>query len=785
MIQPGVYVLKDARSYARLQTHSEVLRVALIGCGAIAEQMHLPVLAGHEHMRLAALVDHNLDRAKRFAQGYGVEHVLADASNLTRDFVDVAVVATPPFHHAPCTLALVERGIHVLVEKPIATSYADAVQMVEAAEKADVVLAVGFFRRLYPSFRLLKSLLDSGWAGRAQCFRIEGGGVYNWAAATLGNMQKELAGGGVLIDFGSHMIDLMFALFDEPAEVLEYRHNALGGIEADCSIRVRVQHVGRPVEGHIELARTREIGNLIRVECECATFEFLVNERFRVKVIPHGSELTDSIAGGKQNFWFDATWRGEVEDESWYATFGRQFNDWLMAIRTGCKPALSGRSALATARLIEACYQRPQRVEEPWVWQGVRENNLRSHGSGLDLRPPSATHKPRILVTGASGFIGCRVVEMLRLREKCDVRAVVHSPGNASRLARLDVEIVQADLGSAEGIERLVQGCDAVVHCAIGTDWGKPRKIFQVTVDGTRHLAEAARRANMRRFVHISTMAVYGDDSALIGVLDETTAVRPAPRNVYGESKAAAERVVLDLARQGLPAVIFRPARVFGPFSRIFITRPLQAIAGGWFKWIGSPDVPCDMVYVDTVVEALLCALFVDADKVTGQAFNIGDEDHSTWREFYQYFAEAQGFDLTCVPIANPHRNGLASVGHQPMSWPMSVVRGIGEIVTSREFKALGKRMLQTDPIGTVPRKALDRFPALERGVRRMVGADDLLPVHRPERPAACDAVLLGSGGAVLSIEKLRNVLGFQPLVTHQRAMELTLDWVKYARIIG
>src|SRR5262249_43202759 len=158
--------------------------------------------------------------------------------------------------------------------------------MVRAAEEKGLVLCVGFFRRLFPSIRLMKSLLDSGWLGAPRRFLVEGGGMYSWAAATLGDMKKELAGGGVLIDFGSRMIDLLFALFDEPAEVLDYHDNALGGVESDCTIRARAQHAGEPVEGTIELARTRQLSNRIRVECERGALEFDVLERFRVRVIP-------------------------------------------------------------------------------------------------------------------------------------------------------------------------------------------------------------------------------------------------------------------------------------------------------------------------------------------------------------------------------------------------------------------------------------------------------------------------------------------------------------------
>src|SRR5262249_3999939 len=150
-----------------------------------------------------------------------------------------------------------QQGIHVLVEKPMATNYADAAAMVRTAQEHGVALAVGFFRRLLPSVRMLKALLNSEWLGKPQTLEAEGGGFYNWAAATLGNMRKDWAGGGALIDYGSHLLDLLHSLFDGPGEVLEYRDNALGGVEADCRVQLRMSHKGQPVEGTLEVARLR------------------------------------------------------------------------------------------------------------------------------------------------------------------------------------------------------------------------------------------------------------------------------------------------------------------------------------------------------------------------------------------------------------------------------------------------------------------------------------------------------------------------------------------------
>src|SRR5262249_54187194 len=109
--------------------HNGVLRVALVGCGAIAKSLHLPVLAGHERIELVALVDRDVARAQEVARGYGIASVLADVGQIDPERVDAAIVATPPQHHAPATIDLLRRGMHVLVEKPMATSATDAEAM--------------------------------------------------------------------------------------------------------------------------------------------------------------------------------------------------------------------------------------------------------------------------------------------------------------------------------------------------------------------------------------------------------------------------------------------------------------------------------------------------------------------------------------------------------------------------------------------------------------------------------------------------------------------------------
>jgi predicted dehydrogenase len=127
------------------------MRVALVGCGAVARENLLPVLAGHDRLLLGPLIDRDEARARDLADAYGVSSVATDLDRVSRDQIDAVVLATPPAHHAPATIACAQRGWHVFVEKPMAIRAVDAQAMVDAAERAGVVLSVGLYRRFLPA----------------------------------------------------------------------------------------------------------------------------------------------------------------------------------------------------------------------------------------------------------------------------------------------------------------------------------------------------------------------------------------------------------------------------------------------------------------------------------------------------------------------------------------------------------------------------------------------------------------------------------------------------------
>jgi predicted dehydrogenase/nucleoside-diphosphate-sugar epimerase len=756
-------------------------RLAVVGCGAMSRHVHLPVLAGHPGIEVTALVDRDLSRVTQLARDYGVSIVLDDLARLDEKTAEGVLLVTPPGHHARATIDLVRRGFHVLVEKPMALNVADAQAMVDAAAEAHVVLTVGHHRRLYPATRMLRALVEAGTYGPVRSFDIEEGGVYSWKLATVGSLAREQGGGGVLADIGCHLLDQILFCLPGPAEVLEFRDNARGGIETDCQARLRIDFAGRPIEGRLELSRTRKLRGSIRVVCERATLELFNCDRERIHIHPTAAPLIDSLAGEPTSYQMHARWANLPDDAGWGA-YRVEFDDWISAIRTGRPPLLDARTVVPVVEVVESCYQQAQPLPEPWVDAGLRTpSSATSNGlAPIDARPLTPTRPRRVLLTGATGFIGCRTAEALHLGRGWAVRALVHNPASAARLARLPVEMVSGDLSDPETLKRVLGGCDAVVHCAVGPSWGPWKNVFRVNAHGTRNLAEAALAAGVRRFVHLSTIAIYGSD--VPSLVEETTPLRPDPHSAYAMSKRAAEKYVASATKRGLPAVILRPAHVYGPFGNTFTINPLQHLTRGALVLVEAESTPSNTVHVDNVVAAIARALEAPEATVKGQVFNLSSEDDLTWGEFWDFFSRSLNLPLRFMPLEEWQRQRereRPSRWKALLAWPGSWFRGAREILSSQELRSLARKWVQTPPYGRLPRWLLENSSRL----RRLAGLEETPVFRLPESPLPEKDLVLRGFAAKVSMDKAKRVLDLAPALPREQALGLTLDWWRQARL--
>ena len=336
------------------------LRLAIIGCGTVTETLHLPAIAGSEHFTLAALVDSVLQRAQQLADTYNVP-IVADDYRKVADEADAAIVALPNYLHAPVTKELLRNGIHVLVEKPMALTAGECEDMIEEADSAGAVLAVGMDFRFFGAFQFVKKALDTGLLGNITGFDLRQGVIYQWPAKTDYFLRKDIAGGGVLIDIGVHELDLLLWWLGD-YESVEYYDDAMGGVEADCELHLKLQC---GAHGIVELSRTRKLRNTCIISGEHATLEVGIwgyNPPVSLALGNHYSVLTGSVE------------LGGVQDESTLDPFCRQLEDFANAILSPRVPFVSGEEGKRAIQLIETCYASRRVIMEPWNFKGVRNH---------------------------------------------------------------------------------------------------------------------------------------------------------------------------------------------------------------------------------------------------------------------------------------------------------------------------------------------------------------------------------------------------------------------------
>ena len=244
-----------------------------------------------------------------------------------------------------------------------------------------------------------------------------------------------------------------------------------------------------------------------------------------------------------------------------------------------------------------------------------------------------------ILITGASGFLGRRLTEMLGGGGDA-LRLLLREGSDLGSLDAKNCDIVRCSLGDSEGLARAMRGVGIVYNCAgRSSDWGSWAEFRAANIDGVANLLAATLRAGtVTRFVHVSTTDIYGYP---IEPCDESCGFRDVALP-YNRSKGAGDRLALDFGRRtGLPVTVVRPATIFGPRSkdwvdelaRLLIARRALTIAGGRSL--------AGLVYVDDVADAMTSLAHVSS--AVGEAFNIVDPTPVTWRSYFDAIADAVG----------------------------------------------------------------------------------------------------------------------------------------------
>lgn len=248
----------------------------------------------------------------------------------------------------------------------------------------------------------------------------------------------------------------------------------------------------------------------------------------------------------------------------------------------------------------------------------------------------------RVLVTGASGFLGGHLIEEL-VKRGYGVRGMVRDLRKASHLRDLGVELVYGDLTRRETLPQVVRGVDAVIHLAAYYTFTGSKKLYMlVNVEGTRALAQATLKSGVKRFIYCSSTEAIGPVKSPPG--DENTT--PNPQFEYGRSKLLAEQVVKELSASGLEYTIVRPSGMYGPRNVDDVAYWfIMAIARGGFLskfMIGSGEHLVQFAHVKDVVQGFTLVLEKPEVSVS-QAYIISDERAYTYKEVYEIITRILG----------------------------------------------------------------------------------------------------------------------------------------------
>lgn len=221
----------------------EQVRLGMIGCGGIARH-HMSILQDIPEATIVALVDPNPDQIaqcrKQFPNLADVPVFSTPEEMYAKVELDAVEISTPHTQHAEQVLQAIAAGKHVLCEKPLATTTADANRLCDAIDASGLVGVLAYQRHYIPLYLYIKEKLESGELGEITFFSAVLGQAWKRGTAGTWRQQKALSGGGQINDSGSHVVDVMLAIFGlRPVTVAAFCDNRGTEVDIDSAVAIR------------------------------------------------------------------------------------------------------------------------------------------------------------------------------------------------------------------------------------------------------------------------------------------------------------------------------------------------------------------------------------------------------------------------------------------------------------------------------------------------------------------------------------------------------------------
>lgn len=244
----------------------------------------------------------------------------------------------------------------------------------------------------------------------------------------------------------------------------------------------------------------------------------------------------------------------------------------------------------------------------------------------------------RVLVTGATGFVGGHVVDAC-LRRNWQVSALTRPTSDTADLQARGVTIFRGEPDDPTLLKRAATDIEVVINCAAKVgDWGPHDEYLKANVENLRLLLDACKGQGLSRFVHISSLGVY--PTRQHHQTDESMPLPERHRDGYSHSKAQAEKVVMQYYRDfGVPVVILRPGFVYGPRDKTVMPRIIDNLRRKMARYPGGGYGAVNTIFVRNLVDAILLA--IDVEGAVGNVYNLTDGEKVTKRQFMEKVADA------------------------------------------------------------------------------------------------------------------------------------------------
>jgi 2-alkyl-3-oxoalkanoate reductase len=594
------------------------IRTALVGCGRISD-VHIETLKGLPDVEVVAVCDLNGNMARDQAARHNIPGIYTDMEEMMREVQpNVVHLLTPPRTHRALAAIAAKHHAHMYVEKPLASSEADARYIVETAQNAGVHVCPGHSLLFDPCFLEACHRIRQGEIGEVLSVRAEQGFSYEASARGAVVPWGYSYDWGIFENLMTHALYVACHFLDSPGEPQVVAFNP-GRIREAAVEEIRVLIPSANAIGEVSLSlcaspeanRVEVVGTTGRITVDFVTLtvlshrnsglpsavdRFTSNFRTAASLIRSGTSVALGIVTGRLKRYMGV--RGLI----------REFYE---SLKKGVTPPVLPEHGLLNLRLMDQIKSSCDEFVKPRVVPTV---------------PATSAVTPRILVTGASGFLGGHLVE--RLSSEVPVRAMTRLISRARPIA--GVQWIQCDLGNEEELRKALNGVETVFHCAaLAGPPGSLQDYEEANVKGTVRLARLAAETGVKTLVYVSSLAVYGIPRGRDPYVEETAPYdeRAIDRGFYTQSKLAAEKAVLECAaaHSSPRVIVLRPGSIYGPGAQLPMGN-LQLPSSSRRPIIaGSRSVPTALVYVENVIDAMLAA--ANSEVPTGSIYNIVDSD--------------------------------------------------------------------------------------------------------------------------------------------------------------